>query len=51
MKGTLYSVAEDALCYNRATKRWMTLSEGHAYAEKCSLFVLDGVVRAVEIGS
>lgn len=49
VKGMVYSVSEDVLCYNRSTKRWMTLSEAHAYAENCSLYVLDGVVRALEI--
>lgn len=51
VKGTLYSVAEDALCYNRSTKRWMTLDQGHAYAEKCDLYVQDGIIRAVEISN
>ncbi len=49
VKGKLYAVAEDVMCYNRATKRWMTLDQGHAYAEKCDLYVQDGIVRAVEI--
>lgn len=49
VKGKLYAVSEDVLCYNRSTGRWMTLSEGHAYAEKSNLYVLDGIVRAVEI--
>lgn len=49
VKGKVYAVAEDVMCYNRSTKRWMTLDQGHAYAEKCDLYVLDGIVRAVEI--
>jgi hypothetical protein len=27
----------------------MTLSEAHAYADRCDLYVLDGIVRAVEV--
>ncbi|MBQ2996580.1 MAG: S-layer homology domain-containing protein [Oscillibacter sp.] len=49
VKGKLYAVSEDVLCYNRSTGRWMTLSEGHAYAEECTLYVLDGIVRIVEV--
>lgn len=49
--GVLYTVPEDVLCYNRDTGKWMTLSAGHAYAEKSNLYVLDGVVRVVEIRS
>lgn len=49
VKGTTYAVSEDAMCYNVSTGRWMTLSAGHAYAEKCDLYVLDGIVRVVEI--
>ena len=49
VKGKLYTVPEDVLCYNRSTGRWMTLSEGHAYAEECTLYVQDDIVRVVEI--
>ena len=49
VKGKLYTVPEDVLCYNRSTGRWMTLSAGHAYADTCTLYVQDGIVRAVEI--
>jgi hypothetical protein len=37
------------ICRNRSTGRWMTLSEAHAYADRCDLYVLDGIVRAVEV--
>lgn len=49
VKGKIYSVSEDVLCRNRSTGRWMTLSEAHAYADRCDLYVLDGIVRAVEV--
>lgn len=51
VKGKLYTVDEDVLCYNRSTGRWMSLSAGHAYAGECHLYVQDGIVRAVEIGN
>lgn len=47
--GTFYTVAEDVLCYNRDSGRWLTLSAAHAYAETCNLYVQDGIVRVVEI--
>lgn len=47
--GRFYAVAEDVLCYNKTTGKWMTLSAGHAYAEESNLYVLDGIVRVVEI--
>ena len=48
--GRFYTVPENVACYNKATGKWMTLSAGHAYAEKSDLYVLDGIVRVVEIG-
>ena len=50
VEGTLYSVPEDVLCYNRDSGRWMTLSQAHAYAEASNLYVCDGTVRVVEVG-
>ena len=47
--GMFYTVPEDVGCYNKATGKWMTLSAGHAYAEESNLYVLDGIVRVVEI--
>ena len=49
VKGKLYTVPGDVLCYNRSSGRWMTLDQGHAYAEECTLYVQDGIVRVVEI--
>lgn len=45
-----YTVPSSVLCYNRQTKSWVSLSEAHAYASQSSLYVENGVVRAIEVG-
>lgn len=47
--GRTYKVNEDVPCFNRSTGRWMSLSAAHGYADKCSLYVSDGVVRVIEV--
>lgn len=48
--GRTYTVPSDVLCYNRQAKTWVSLSAAHAYADKSSLYVKDGVVRIIEVG-
>ena len=48
--GRTYTVPADVLCYNRQTKSWVSLSEAHAYASQSSLYIQDGIVRAIEVG-
>lgn len=47
--GATYVVPEGVLCYNRDNGRWMTLDNAKAYAKRASLYVEDGVVRALEV--
>ncbi len=48
--GRTYSISNDILCYNRDTRSWVTLSEAHAYANKCNLYTHNGQVRIIEVG-
>ncbi|MCI2057985.1 MAG: S-layer homology domain-containing protein [Oscillibacter sp.] len=49
--GKTCSVPSGVLCYNRASKTWITLSQAHAYASVSNLYVDDySVVRVVEVG-
>ena len=48
--GVTYIVPASVLCYNRANNSWMTLSEAHAFAPTCNLYVYGGVVRVIEVG-
>lgn len=48
--GVTYTVPSSVLCYNRANKSWLTLSEAHAFSTTCNLYVYGGAVRVVEVG-
>lgn len=47
--GQSYSVPDGVLCYNRDNGRWMTLENAQTYAKRATLYVEDGVVRALEV--
>lgn len=47
--GKTYTVPADVLCYNADSKEWTTLDKGLAYASTMDLYVMDGVVRVVEV--
>ncbi len=47
--GSTYTVPENVLCYNRDNSRWMTLDNAKAYAKRATLYVEDGIVRALEV--
>ena len=47
--GKTYTVPTDVLCYNADSKEWTTLDKGLAYASTMDLYVIDGVVRVVEV--
>lgn len=47
--GRTYLISEDILCYNKDTKSWVTLSEAHAYSDKCNLYIHNGQVRVIEV--
>lgn len=47
--GRTYTVPSDVICYDRASKSWLDLDTARAYADTANLFVLDGIVRAIEI--
>ena len=50
VSGRTYTVPEDVACYNAATRRWLTLDQAHAFAERSNLYVDgSGVVRVVEV--
>lgn len=49
--GQTYSVPSDVSCYNTDTRSWLSLAAAHAYAGKCTLYVSDGVVRLIKVGS
>ncbi len=48
--GRSYTIPSEIMCYNRDTRNWVSLGEAHAYAEKCNLYIHNGVVRAIEVG-
>lgn len=49
--GRTYPVATDAVCYNKAAKSWLTITQGRAYAATSNLYVDEhGVVRVMEVG-
>ena len=47
--GATYTVPESVLCYNRDNNRWMTLENAKAYSKRATLYVEDGIVRALEV--
>ena len=47
--GQTYTVPEDVLCYNRDNGRWMKLEDAKVYAKRATLYVEDGIVRALEV--
>ena len=49
--GQSYSVPSDVACYNSNTGSWISLSAAHAYSDKCTLYVSDGVVRVIKVGT
>jgi hypothetical protein len=51
VSGRTYTVPSDVLCYNADSQLWVDLSTAHAYANTCTLYVEDGVVRAIEVKS
>lgn len=51
VNGRTYRVSEDVPCFNRSTGTWMSLSAAHGYATKSTLYVFDGVVRAIEVSN
>ncbi len=51
VNGRSYSIPSTAACRNRDSGKWVSLSEAHAYAEKCDMYADgDGVIRAIEVG-
>lgn len=48
--GRTYTVPSDVPCYNRSTKRWVTLAAAHGYAETANLYVSGSIVRVIEVG-
>jgi len=51
VNGRSYSISSTAVCRNRDSGEWVSLSAAHAYAEKCDMYAdKDGVVRAIEVG-
>ena len=48
--GRSYSVPSNVACYSRDSDSWISLSEAHAYADKSTLYVYNGVVRVVVVG-
>jgi hypothetical protein len=49
--GRSYTVAEDVMCYNRNTGEWFaSLEDALEYGGTINLYVLDGVVRALDAG-
>lgn len=48
--GSVYTVPEDVVCYNKASGGFLTLSAARAFAEKSNLYVdSHGVVRVIEV--
>ncbi len=47
--GRSYTVPSDVPCYNSTGKSWISLSTAHAYADRATLYVADGIVRAIEV--
>ncbi len=47
--GTTYTVPANVLCYNRDMKMWVSLSEAHAYADRCNIYTDGGYVRCIEV--
>ena len=47
--GTTYTVPSGVLCRNVDTGNWMTLEEAMDYSQRADLYVLDGVVRVLEV--
>lgn len=45
--GRTYTVPSDVPCYNRSTKRWVTLAAAHGYAETANLYVSGSIVRSL----
>lgn len=46
-----YTIPSTVICRNRDSGGWISLSEAHAYAEKCDLYADGtGTVRAIEVG-
>lgn len=48
--GRTYAVAPDVVCYNTATKDWITLEQAHAYSGTANLYVHNGAVRVIKVG-
>lgn len=50
--GQTYPVATDVMCYNRDSGRWFSsLTEALDYGGTLNAYVLDGVVRAIDVGT
>lgn len=48
--GKTYSISDSVLCYNRSAGSWITLSQAHAFAAACNLYVDSyDVIRVVEV--
>lgn len=51
VNGRSYTIPPTVACRNRDSGGWFSLSEAHAYAQKCDLYAdSTGTVRAIEVG-
>ena len=49
VNGRTYTVPASVPCYNTETGEWVTLTEARMYADTCTLYVYEGVVRFIEV--
>ena len=47
--GQSYTVPENVSCYNRDTRRWITLDQALNYSTSTTLYAYDGTIRIVEV--
>ncbi len=49
--GQTYVVPDSLPCYNRDTRRWMTLEQARDYADRLDLYAYGGEIRLIEAGA
>ena len=50
VNGRTYTVPSNVPCYNLETDNWVTLTEARQYADTCTLYIHENMVRFIEVG-
>ena len=50
VNGRTYTVPDNVPCYNLETDNWVTLTEARQYADTCTLYIHENMVRFIEVG-